>query len=154
MTAFIAWLASSRASALVQNVPWIIPAVQCLHILCVCVVMASVLLLVLRFAGFAGGTTPSAAYIAHYRPFVWTALVVLLLTGAILIVGEPNRDLDNFTFWLKMALVAVAAILAAVSFRSIGAERRPFLRMLALLSFFCWAGAAICGRWIAYTYLN
>jgi len=154
MTAFIAWLASSRASALVQNVPWIIPAVQCLHILCVCVMMASMLLLTLRLAGLAGGATPSAAYIARYRPFVWTALVILLLTGAILIVGEPNRDLDNFTFWLKMALVAAAAVLTAVSFRRTGEERRLFLRMLALLSFFCWGGAAVCGRWIAYTYMN
>jgi hypothetical protein len=154
MTEFIAWLASTRASALVQNVTWIIPAVQCLHILCVCVVMASMLLVTLRLAGLAGRSTPPAAYIARYRPFVWTALPVLWLTGAILIVGEPSRDLDNFTFWLKMALVVAATVLTATCFRRAGEERRPFLRMLALLSFFCWSGASICGRWIAYTYMN
>jgi len=152
MTDFIAWLAATRASAIVANVSWIIPAVQCLHILCVCVVMASMLLLTLRLAGF--GATPLADYTGRYRPFVWTALLILLLTGAILIVGEPNRDLDNFTFWLKMALVAVAAILTAISFRRTGDQQPVFFRLLAVVALVCWASAALCGRWIAYTYMN
>ena len=107
MTQFIAWLAATRASALVANTSWIIPAVQCLHIVCVGVVMASVLLLDLRIV--AGRGEALAAYTRRYLAWVWIALGLLLVTGTILIVGEPNRDLSNATFWLKMALVVVAA---------------------------------------------
>jgi hypothetical protein len=152
VTQFINWLASTPASALVANTPWIIPAVQCLHIVCVGVVMASVLLLDLRI--LAGRGEALAAYTRRYLAWVWTALGLLLVTGAILILGEPNRDLSNATFWLKMALVAAAAVLTAVTTSRPGRESRFSGRALALLSLACWAGAVICGRWIAYTYMN
>ena len=45
------WLASTSLSLTIQNVTWIIPAVQTIHILCVAAVFSSVLMVDLRLLG-------------------------------------------------------------------------------------------------------
>jgi hypothetical protein len=157
---FVNWLASTRASAMIQNVTWIIPAVQSIHILTVCVVMSSVLLLNLRLVGVIGGGEPADAFTRRYLPWVWIALGVLLTTGAILIVGEPNRDMNNPTFWNKMILLGIAVTLTLILEQPVlhnatfweGRVRRPAARVLATAALLCWVGIVLAGRWIAYTY--
>jgi hypothetical protein len=39
------------------------------------------------------------------------ALPVLLLTGLVLIVGEPERELMSWVFWTKMAMLALVMAL-------------------------------------------
>src|SRR5579872_3735926 len=160
MGQFITWLAASKASADIQNMVWVIPAVQSIHILAVCVVMSSVVLLNLRLLGVIGGGEAMDAFTRRYLPWVWTALLVLLLTGSILITGEPNRDLNNPTFWTKMSLLAIAVALTFVLEKPVlhnahfwqGSPRRSIARVLAVLALACWIGIVFCGRWIAYTY--
>src|ERR1700719_2976038 len=47
---------------------------------------------------------------------------ILLVTGSLLIAGEPRRSLLNSTFYLKMALLAVAIMLTAGLQRSIASS--------------------------------
>lgn len=160
MLDFVNWLAATKASAVIQNVTWIIPAVQSLHILTVCVVMSSVLLLNLRLVGVIGGGEAADVFTRRYLPWVWISICVLACTGAILIVGEPNRDLNNPTFWRKMLLLAVAVTLTFILERPVlhnagfweRGWRRPAARALAALALLCWVGIVFAGRWIAYTY--
>ncbi len=162
MEHFITWLAATKASADIQNIVWVIPAVQSIHILAVSVVMSSVLLLNLRLLGIIGGGEPMDAFTRRYLPWVCVALVVLLLTGSILIVGEPNRDLDNGTFWIKMSLLALAVVITFILEGPVtrnsqfweGSPRRHVARLLAVAALGCWVGIVLCGRWIAYTYVS
>lgn len=157
---FIAWLAASPASAAIQNAAWIVPAVQCLHILAVSVVVSSAVLLNLRLLGVLGAGEAMDIFTRRYLPWAGGALLVLLLSGTILIVAEPNRDLGNPVFWTKMTLLMAAIVLTAVLEKPIlhdaafwqGSPRRPVARILAMLALACWIGIVFCGRWIAYTY--
>jgi uncharacterized membrane protein SirB2 len=156
----IAWLLATRMSAFVQNTPGVIPGIQCVHILAISVVMSSVLLLNLRLVGLLGGGEPVDAFTRRYLPWVWTALVVLLLSGSILIIGEPNRDLQNTVFWTKMSLLLCAIVLTVILERPVlrnarywdSSPRRHIARALALIALTCWVGIVLCGRWIAYNY--
>jgi hypothetical protein len=160
MDKIIAWLSATKMSATIQNTVWIIPAVQCVHILAICIVMSSVLLLNLRLVGVIGGGEPADVFTRRYLPWVWSALVVLLLSGSVLIVGEPNRDLENFAFWTKMSLLLSAIILTLILERPVlhnsrfwePQPRRLIARALALAALGCWVGIVLCGRWIAYLY--
>jgi hypothetical protein len=87
-------------------------------------------------------------------------LLILLITGSLLIIGEPRRSLLNSTFYLKMALLAVAIMLTAGLQRSISSspnswdkDRRWQLaaRFAATASIAVWCGILFAGRWIAYT---
>ena len=95
----------------------------------------------------------------RFLPPIWPVLVILLITGSLLIIGEPRRSLVNTTFYLKMTLLIVAIVLTATLQRAALASpdffedrnRRLTGRLLATLSVLVWCGILFAGRWIAYT---
>ena len=105
---FINWLAATPPSVVIQKVFWIIPTVQIAHILAISVVLASMAMFDLRLLGLAGTRNSIASLSRRFMPWLWSALIVLALSGSILIVGEPKRALGNVAFELKMALLATA----------------------------------------------
>ncbi len=151
------WLAATPLSALIGEVAWIVPAVQSLHILAISVVVAGVFLIDLRLLGAFGESDGIAAYTRRYLPWVWWALAVLLVTGAIMIVSEPVRALRNTTFVVKMVLIVVAVTLTGATQRPLKADpdfwrdHKTRARALALASLTVWVAVIACGRWIAYT---
>ena len=149
MHAFVEWLAATPLSRLIQNVLWIVPIVQIVHFVAVAAVLSSILMIGLRRAGLAGMWQSMDDTLARFLPAIWWSLVVLVATGALLIVGEPARTLGNPSFWVKMALLAIVV----VSLSRTSGERaaRPAARGLVALNFLLWCGVAVAGRWIAYT---
>jgi len=155
---FIDWLAASDASLAIQTAGWVVPAVQSIHILAIAIVMASMAMLDLRLAGMIGREQSLQAMARRFMPWLWRALAVLAVTGAVMIVGEPKRELGSDLFWLKMILLLVAvgltapmlAILQDQPFAKMSPARRTAIRGCALLSLACWVAIVACGRWIAY----
>src|SRR5580700_1200575 len=111
MREFCVWLAATPLSQEIQDVSWIIPTVQTVHIVSIAIVMTSMAMLDLRLVGIAGRRQTLTDMAARFLPWVWIALVVLLCSGSILIIGEPARDLMNTVFWLKMSLLATGMLL-------------------------------------------
>jgi len=150
------WLSNTRLSLLIQNVSWLIPAVQSLHILSVAVVMSSMAMLDLRLMGVTARGQSLAAMAARLLPRMWIALIVLTLTGATLVIGEPARDLPNPAFQLKMAMLVAAIVLTAIIRRQIKKnemfwEARPgSAKLAAAASLLLWVGIVVAGRWSAY----
>ncbi|WP_203073984.1 hypothetical protein [Falsiroseomonas ponticola] len=134
----IAGIASTGASAALRGQAWIIPALQSLHILLVAALAGAAVLLALRVLRDDADQAP-------LRRVIWLALPGLLASGLLLILAEPERQIGNPAFTLKLALLAVALVLLARPGRS-----RPARRVTATLSLAVWAGIAVAGRWIAY----
>ncbi|HET8748929.1 MAG TPA: hypothetical protein VFM98_25270 [Ramlibacter sp.] len=149
MHAFVDWLAATSLSLFIQNVLWIVPLVQIVHFIAVAIVLSSVLMIGLRRAGYAGAWQPVEDTLARFVPWIWWSLLLLVATGALLIIGEPARTLGNPSFWVKMALLAI--VLVALARVSPGTVSRPAARGLVALNFLLWCGVAVAGRWIAYT---
>ena len=155
---FSQWLAATPASLTIQTHEWIVPAVQSVHILAVAVVISTSLMLDLRLVGALGRGQAIAAFWGRYLPWTFTALVVLLLTGAVMVTGEPGRSLENWVFWTKMATLlgalAVTLAFAAPMLRTRDywehGARRTLARGLGAFAILLWFGVVICGRWIAY----
>ncbi len=156
---FAQWLSETPLSLTIQNVSWIIPTVQSIHILSIAIVVSSVFMVDLRMLKVLGRGQPTAAYTSRYLPWVWPTLVVLLLTGSILITGEPARSLENPSFQLKMVLLIGAMIVTAIlqlpAWRNPGywettSGRETTAKLLAVLSICLWVGIVFAGRWIAY----
>ena len=152
------WLAATEASIAVSGTTWAVPTVQSIHILAIAVVLSSVAMLDLRLAGLIGREQPVRSMALRFYPWIWTALGVLLATGLVMIVAEPERELRNWIFWTKMGLI-VAAILATLPvrrwldecrFRDLPPARRTAVRAFALVSLIFWVLVIVCGRWIAY----
>jgi hypothetical protein len=153
------WLEHTPLSQTIQSVDWIVPAVQTVHILAITVVAASALMIDLRLIGVFSADRPLREVSARFLPLVWWPLLVLLLTGAIMITGEPARSLKNPAFQLKMALLVTALVVTALyqvllrrdpDFGSPDSGRRAAAASIATLSMILWAGIIFAGRWIAY----
>ncbi|MDB5465878.1 MAG: hypothetical protein JWQ46_640 [Phenylobacterium sp.] len=153
------WLESTPLSRVIQEVTWVIPLVQSIHILAIAAVMSSVLLLDLRLAGVVGRDDPIGAFSNRYLPWIWWGVLVLLITGSTLVVGEPKRALENPTFGIKMCLLAAVLVITAVFQRPLRTDklywaspsRRLQIKALAWASLGLWAAIVVCGRWIAYS---
>jgi hypothetical protein len=155
----VSWLADTRASGVIRNVTWVIPAVQTLHILAISAVVSAVMLIHLRSLRLAVRGEPRADVARRFAPIIWYGTLVLLVTGVILIVGEPHRELVNPVFQIKMVLLIVALALTAVFQRFMQVDplywdhthaRRAAAAMLSVVSLAVWIGIVFAGRWIAY----
>jgi len=154
------WLAATPLSHTIQTTSWIVPTIQIIHILGVAVVFSSAVLVNLRIWRLLERDIPLTRVARRFLPPIWPALLILLITGSLLIIGEPRRSLLNSTFYLKMALLAFAIMLTAGLQRSISLSpdswdkdrrRRLAARFAATASIAVWCGILFAGRWIAYT---
>lgn len=153
----IDWLYATPVSSGIRDLLWVVPTVQSIHILAIAVIFGSAVISDLRLAGVFATDESVRGVVRRYYPWMRAALLLLLGTGVIMAVGEPDRVLVNSVFWLKMGLVVLAFSLAWGVRRpylrplatSHGTEPRP-VRAFAWLSIALWCVVIICGRWIAY----
>jgi hypothetical protein len=157
---FSKWLAATEVSHVIQTTTWIIPTLQTIHILGVAAVFSAAILVDLRIWRLIERDEPLPEMARRFLPTIWPVLVILLVTGSLLIIGEPRRSLLNSTFYLKMALLVVAILLTIGLQRSISSSpnswdrdrwRRIVGRFAATVSILVWCGILFAGRWIAYT---
>lgn len=150
------WLDETSMNEWIVNRFWAIPIFQCFHILAIAASFGSILMVNARILGINGEGRTIAQTTNRYMPWLWWALVVLILSGLCMIVAEPVRELINPFFWIKMGLV-IFAILISIWFHKgilrdiredhdIGGTERTVAVLLVVL----WMAIMFCGRWIAY----
>ena len=159
---FAQWLAQTRISLAIQTNLWVIPAIQSIHIAAIGIVLSSVLMVDLRIFGWAGTDETIGQTTRRFAPWLWGALGVLFVTGVLMIVGEPIRELFSLSFWLKMSLIVVGAALAAGFQVTLGRHERDgaesfanrrTTKCLAMVTFVVWCSIVVLGRLIAYDYV-
>jgi uncharacterized membrane protein len=157
---FAKWLGATPLSHAIQTAGWIIPALQTIHILGIAVLFFSAVIVDLRVWGVLQRDARVSDIARRFLPVIWPTVLVLLITGSFLIIGEPRRSLLNTTFYLKMTLLVFALVVTAVlqwslwaapDFWEKGRDRRIAARFAATLSIVLWCCIIFAGRWIAYT---
>jgi hypothetical protein len=158
---FCSWIEQTPLSIAIQGNAWVVPTVQTIHILAVAAVLISVLLINLRLLGFLEREQSLAEVVQRFAPFIWLALPCLLITGSLLIIGEPARSLANDVFQVKMLLLLGVIVLQLRVGGRVKSDPYFFdathghaaqAMVLAVLSLSMWVGIVCAGRWIAYTY--
>jgi uncharacterized membrane protein len=156
---FCDWLAATWLSQLFANAGWFVPTVQTLHILAIAAVVTMLAMLNFRLLRITRSGPALQSLAAGYIPWVWRAIVVLLITGILLTITEPTRELMNGSFRLKMLLVLVLVVLTAVfhsalrkdpEYWSASPKRRALGSAIALASLVLCVSIVAAGRLIAY----
>lgn len=162
MHQFALWLASTPPSVFIQeHNAWAIPAIQSVHIVGIALVMGSVLMIDLRILGLVWTDQTLGQTSSRFGPWLTGSLWLLLATGLLMVVGEPVRELVTFSFWLKMALVAVGTAVAVAFQRALRREGRRWdaaspggsIKAMAVVTFLVWIGVIFLGRLIAYDHV-
>jgi uncharacterized membrane protein SirB2 len=153
-----AWIEQTPLSQAIQVTAWSVPAVQTVHILAIAAVMASVLMLNLRLLGVVGVDRSIAEVSARIRPVIWWTLPILLVSGLLLIIGEPVRSLENPIFQVKM-LMLITVIVLTLAYQVPLTKDSHFwersgrsitIKLIAIVSLALWVAIVCAGRWIAY----
>jgi hypothetical protein len=159
---FAEWLSATPLSLAIQTHDWVIPTVQSVHIVAIGIVLASVFMIDLRILGLASLDQTLTQTTRRFGPWLSGALWVLLVTGLLMVVGEPARELLAFSFWFKMCLVAIGTAIAVVFRMSLdkhaerwehGLVNRVGIRTLAIVTLLVWIGVVFLGRLIAYDHV-
>ena len=113
-------LEDSALSQAIKNVDWLIPLLQSIHIVTIGVVFVSSLMISLRVMGTMRVDEPFVTVWRRFAPWMWYGLCVMVVTGVLLVLGEPVREFTALSFWLKMSLLAVAVLATFVFGRTFG----------------------------------
>ena len=95
----------------------------------------------------------------RFLPMVWAGFWLNAASGVLLLIAYPTKAVTNPVFYVKLICIGFAvAILRSIA-RSIFQNPNLDLgevprrgKWLAGASLFCWGGAILAGRLLAYTY--
>jgi uncharacterized membrane protein len=154
---FANWLVSTAPSVALAKSSWVVPAMQTTHIVAIAILFSSVLMVGLRVMGWAGRDQTLKATVERFGPWFWGSLAILTITGAMLIVAEPPRQLLAVSFWLKMSMLAIAIAIAVLFLRSIDRNAAYWegtaqlrTRVFGIGVFSVWCLVVFLGRFIAF----
>jgi len=93
----------------------------------------------------------------RFLPIMWAGFWLNAASGLLLLIAYPTKALTNPVFYLKLVLIGVATAILLVVRRRLLSQRAPAsgtgrVKLLAVASLVCWAGAITAGRLLAYTY--
>ena len=159
LSSFCDWLAGTPLSVAFQSNEWFVPLVQTIHILSVATFLIAVFVISARLIRLRAQPPALAGLVRNSMPRIWAALLILLVTGILLTITEPARELLNWAFRVKMILVVVMGILLyRLQNRAHGFRRemsdelygRVYARVMGIVLLLIGTAVVTAGRWIAY----
>jgi hypothetical protein len=159
-TDFIAYLENSGFADNIRENDLLFPVIESVHVLAICLVVGSILVVDLRLLGLASTRWPVSRVTWSILPLTWGAFVVAVASGGLMFISNATKYLGNGFFVAKMILIGVAG-LNMVVFHFVGARDLPkwdnesrlplSARLAGGLSLLLWVGVVACGRWIGFT---
>ncbi|MGA3078505.1 MAG: DUF6644 family protein [Bryobacteraceae bacterium] len=160
---FCQWLGSTEGSIALHESIWAYPIIESLHVLTLCVFLGLTVMLDLRLLGVTMVRTPASEVAGRLLPWTIAGFAVMVTTGALLFYAIPVKTYLNIFFRIKVALLVLAGVNAAVfqltiwrSMDQWDVDPVPPLRarLAAGVSLVLWAGVVVAGRMIAYNWFD
>lgn len=151
-------IAETDASLALQNTSFVVPLSQSLHIVGIAVLITCALTINARLLGIGARSRSTSDVITTALPWMWRALLLCALTGALQTFIEPLRQFGTMLYFYKMLLVAALAILTLWLQRMFRANASEWssatvpasARSFAALSTVGWVTVIFLGRFIGY----
>jgi hypothetical protein len=156
---FCEWLNDTRWSTALRESPWDYYIIGAVHLLGIAWCGGLIVIGDLRLLGIAVRGMPALQLLDQLRPWKWAAFGVVALSGGLLALSEPLDCYHSRSFWISMALLALAGINGALFrmrvYRGLGtwdaSARAPAAaRWAACISLFLWVAMVFAGRAIAF----
>jgi hypothetical protein len=157
---FIAYLEDSAVADAIRENDFLFPTIESVHVVAICLVVGSIMVLDLRLLGFASIQRPVSRLSSAILPVTWSAFALAATTGFLLFISNATKYLANGYFVAKMFLICAAG-LNMIVFHWISARDLPQweedalpplrARLAGALSILLWIAVVACGRWIGFT---
>lgn len=156
---FFLWLKDTAFGTAVRESLWLYPFFEILHLFGIVLLVGAIAMTDLRLIGMSR-RLPITLTARHLLPWVWVGFALAVLSGAALFSGFATDYWVNTAFRIKLVLIAVAGINAALFhfrvYRGVASWNEnapsPFAaRCFAVFSIALWFSIIAAGRLIAYT---
>ena len=152
---FFEWCEGTVLGQAVRQSLWAFPAIEAVHLLGLCMLGGSLLIVDLRMLGV-GLTRQGIAELAgKARPWLIGSVCLLGASGLLLFLSEAIKCYYNTSFWVKMSTLPLAL---AFTFVVRGRLTRDDAlvtswrsRLVGSASIVLWFIVAAAGRWIGFS---
>jgi hypothetical protein len=160
LTDLLAYFEGSAIAGSIREGEVLFPSIESIHVIAICLVVGSILVLDLRLLGLASVDRPVGRLAHAILPVTWSAFAVAVASGFMLFISNATKYLANGYFDTKMVLIGAAGlnmiIFHAISARDLSQwEKEPSPPLRARLaggaSILLWIAIVTCGRWIGFT---
>jgi hypothetical protein len=156
----IAFFEDSGIADSIRENDSLFPTIESIHVVAICLVIGSILVLDLRLLGFASTNRPVGRLSRAVLPVTWTAFAIAASSGFLLFISNATKYLANGYFDAKIILICAAG-LNMIVFHLVSAKDLPQwekqtspplrARVAGALSILLWIAVVACGRWIGFT---
>jgi hypothetical protein len=153
--AFFEWCEATVIGRAINDSVWLFGVIEAVHLLGLCLLGGSLLMLDLRMLGVGLSRQPVAEVARAVRPWQLRSLALMVMTGVPLFLSEAVKCYHNPSFWVKMSALPVALAFTltirqrtAVADPPVGVARS---RLTAAGSLLLWFTVAAAGRWIGFS---
>ena len=156
----IAYFEDSGLAESIRENDVLFPLIESVHVVAICLVVGSILVLDLRLLGLASIHRPVSRLTAAVLPVTWGAFAVAATSGFLLFISNATKYLENGYFVAKILLICAAGV-NMIIFHGISAKDLPqwekepmpplLARLAGVLSILLWIAVVACGRWIGFT---
>jgi uncharacterized protein DUF6644 len=156
MLPVIEWIASSSLSHLISQSTWAFAVIESIHLLALSVIGGAVLIVDLRLLGFGLRTRSMEEVARDAQPWFIGSWSVMIVTGLLLFVSEPQKLYYSTPFAVKMVCLVLGTIFAFTVRRKVtlageGRVAPIWMKLVALVSLTLWFGVGAGGRWIGFS---
>jgi hypothetical protein len=149
------WFEMTGPGVVVRESIWLFPVLEAVHLVGLCLLGGTVLLVDLRMLGLTMRQQTAAALAEQMRPWLVSALGVLIVTGVLLFLSEAVKCYYNQSFWVKMTALPIAlafTFLVRERFaRKEELDTNGTTKVIAIVSMTLWFTVAAAGRWIGFS---
>ena len=156
----VAYFENSAIAGSIREDDVLFPFIESVHVVAICLVVGSILVLDLRLLGLASIHRPVSRLAHAILPVTWSAFAIAATSGFLMFISNATKYLANGYFVAKMFLICAAG-LNMIIFHGISAkdlpqwEKEPSpplrARLASALSILLWVAVVACGRWIGFT---
>jgi hypothetical protein len=157
---FVSYFEKSALADTIRENDLLFPLIESVHVLSICLVVGSILVVDLRLLGLASIHRPVSRVISAILPITWSAFAIAVASGSLLFISNATEYLGNGYFVAKIFLICMAGLNMAI-FHGISAKDLPRwendtappipARLAGGLSILLWVSVITCGRWIGFT---
>jgi hypothetical protein len=148
------WCEATAVGSGIRESLWLFPVIEAVHLLGLCILGGSILVVDLRMLGSGLRHQPVASIAREAKPWLLASLAVMIATGTSLFLSEAVKCYYSPAFWTKMSTLPVALLFTLtvrqrVALASVEATRTT--RLVGAASLTLWFIVAAAGRWIGFS---
>jgi len=155
MLPFFVWLEDGWLGSAIAHSIWLFPVLEAIHLLGLCVLGGSILVVDMRMLGVGLKHQGIAELERHARPWLTASVALMLGTGFLLFVSEAVKCYYNTSFWVKITTLPFAIAFTYLVRNRVASDvdldTSMRSRFTAVASLALWFTVAAAGRWIGFS---